>query len=837
MEDIYTEYALGIDLGTTYSCVSIFRNGVIEIIPNEISERTTPSVVTFLKNGDIKAGEQTLNYEIKNPENTVYSIKRLIGRQFDKKLEEEIKKEKWPFNVEKIGQRPKIKIELENEIKYYYPEDISSIVLKKLIKSAEDYLQIKVNKAVITVPHNFEKDQREATKLAAEMAGIKVLRILSEPTAASLAYGLEKKLSKITQESIKLLNKDYIEEKYILTFDLGGGTFDISLLELSQSEEDIFDVKATSGDNYLGGDDFDNILVDYCLERFCKMNDFDKNLILNDKKCLKKLKKQCESSKKILSTKFQTNIYIDEFIDGKDLDIKITRAKFEELCKSLFDKLLYHVEKVLKDANIDKSNINEVVLIGGSTKIPKVKDLISNFFEGIKINSEINPDETVAYGAGIYAAKLINQGGDTINDLVLMDITPLSLGTNIINDSLDNNIKSLGDLMSIIIPRGSRIPITIYKNYLNSVDNQEQMLIDIYEGERKYIKDNHLLGKFKIDIPPGPEGTIKVKVGINVDVNGILNITAKELTGKYKNEIKIKNDKDIIDEKEFNEIKNRNNKILNKTELNQEKNYKKQIREYYKYYIEEKNNSYKIQYLKEYSTSIIEFLETFDLNNLGNITIYEKLYLYVKLLFESYKSILSIDNNIDQNYEEKIKIKSKKYLQLLIKINPYCIYQLIEIYSNCKENILYEIVLFTMKLYYDNGINYLNNNNYICRKYKARNNFINCIKLSQNFIETKKLVLLKNLKEEHDNLILNSNININRIESSLKINIDINGNYDNQSLFENNQYYDKDDLLIILRKYKEALKNTLINLDNFKESNIKEDKIYLLMKLKLKLFF
>ena len=298
MEDIYTEYALGIDLGTTYSCVSIFRNGAIEIIPNEISERTTPSIVTFLKNGDIKAGEQTLNYEIKNPENTVYSIKRLIGRQFDKKLEEEIKKEKWPFNVEKIGQRPKIKIELENEIKYYYPEDISSIVLKKLIKSAEDYLQIKVNKAVITVPHNFEKDQREATKLAAEMAGIKVLRILSEPTAASLAYGLEKKLSKITQESIKILNKDYIEEKYILTFDLGGGTFDISLLELSQSEEDIFDVKATSGDNYLGGDDFDNILVDYCLEIFCKMNDFDKNLILNDKKCLKKLKKQCESSKK-----------------------------------------------------------------------------------------------------------------------------------------------------------------------------------------------------------------------------------------------------------------------------------------------------------------------------------------------------------------------------------------------------------------------------------------------------------------------------------------------------------------------------------------------------------
>ena len=291
---------------------------------------------------------------------------------------------------------------------------------------------------------------------------------------------------------------------------------------------------------------------------------------------MKKLKKQCENSKIILSSKEETHIYIDYFINEKDLDIKISRAKFEDLCKNLFDKLLYHIEKALKDSKLNKANINEVVLIGGSTKIPKVKELIYNYFKGIKINDEINPDETVAYGAGIYAAKLIRQGGDTINDLVLMDITPLSLGTSVQNQ--DKNTKALGDLMNFIIPRGTRIPITLFKNYATITDNQKRMLIDIYEGERKYIKDNHLLGQFVIDLPPGPKGQVKVKIGINIDGNGILNITAQALSGKNKNSLKIKNDKEVITENEINEIKKKNKNILNKIELNKEKNFKKKIR-------------------------------------------------------------------------------------------------------------------------------------------------------------------------------------------------------------------------------------------------------------------
>jgi len=803
MQDLYTEYALGIDLGTTYSCISVFKNGVIEIIPNEINERTTPSIVSFLDNGKILAGEQTLNYEIKNPKNTIYSIKRLIGRVYNEKLKEEIEKEKWPFEVIKDnnGINSKIKIEINNEIKYYYPEEISSYVLKKLLESAKEYLGKKVNKAVITIPHNFSERQRDSTKKAAELAGIDVLGILSEPTAASLAYGLEKKLSNLNRNLDKSLNND--ENKYILTFDLGGGTFDITLLKISEKEEKI------SGNPHLGGDDFDNKLVEHCLDRFCQMNTIDKTSIVSNELCMKRLKKQCESAKRILSSKYETNIYIDDFLNGNDLDIKITRAKFEELCSKLFNSLLYHVEEVLKAENINKTNVKEVVLIGGSTKIPKVKDIISNYFNNeTKINCEINPDEAVSYGAGIYAAKLMHQGGDIINDIILLDITPLSIGTSTVNKSEDPKIKALGNLMSFIIPKGTRIPITLDKNYLNLVDNQKVMEIDIYEGERKYIKDNHLIGNFDIELPPGPKGQVKIKVSINIDINGILNIKAFEKTGKLKGKMRIRNDRELISDEEFNKLKDKNKDKLDKVELSKEKNYKKKIREYYNYYLEEKDNSYKIKYLKEYNKSIIQFIETFEFNNFNNVTIFEKFYLYVKLLFESYQKILKLEPIIEITFEEEIKNISKKYLKLLIKINPYCLLQLISLYQDCKDSLLYDIVIYVMNLYYENGLNYLNNQNYNCNKYRARNEFINCVKLSQKFIEERKLILLKDskIKENHDKIISNAKINIDKIDSSFKIKINLN---DKSKLFNNEDYLDKDNILILLGKYREYLENIL----------------------------
>jgi len=830
MQDLYTEYALGIDLGTTYSCVSVFKNGVIEIIPNEINERTTPSIVTFLDNNKILAGEQTLNYEIKNPKNTVYSIKRLIGKEYNDDLKKEIEKEKWPFEVVKDNKsiNSKIKLEINNDIKYYYPEEISSFVLKKLLKSAEEYLEKKVDKAVITIPHNFSQKQRDSTKKAAEMAGIKVLGLLSEPTAASLAYGLEKKLSKLDKNMENSLNND--DNKYILTFDLGGGTFDITLLKISEQEENIFDIKQTSGNSHLGGDDFDNKLVDYCLDIFCQVNTIDKNSITSDKLCMKRLKKQCESAKRILSAKYETNIYIDNFLNENDLDIKISRAKFEELCLDLFNSLLNHIEEVLKTENINKSNIKEVVLIGGSTKIPKVKDIISNYFNNeTRINCEINPDEAVAYGAGIYAAKLMQQGGDIINDIILMDITPLSIGTSTNNKSEDPKIKALGNLMSFIIPKGTRIPITLDKNYLNIVDNQKQMEIDIYEGERKYTKDNHLIGKFDIELPPGRKGEVKIKVSINIDINGILNIKAFEKTGKLKGKMRIRNDRELISEEDFNRLKEKNKDILDKVELSEEKNYKKKIRDYYHYYLEEKDNLYKIKYLKEYSKSIIQFIETFEFNNFNNVTLFEKFYLYVKLLFESYQSILKLEQIIEIPFEEEIKNVSKKYLKLLIKINPYCLLQLISLYKDCQDSLLYDIVIYVMNLYYENGLNYLNNQKYNCNKYRARNEFVNCVKLSQKLIEERKLVLLENLKKSHDEILNNAKINIDKIDSSFKFNINLN---DNLCLFNNEDYLDKDSMLILLGKYREYLE-TILN----EENNIEIEAILLANIVKIQYTF
>ena len=507
--------------------------------------------------------------------------------------------------------------------------------------------------------------------------------------------------------------------------------------------------------------------------------------------------------------------------------MKITREKFEDLCKDLLDQLIIHIEKVLTDGRIKKENIKKVILVGGSTKIPRVREIITNYFgDKKKINFEINPDETVAYGAGLYAAKLMKQGGEIINDIVLMDITPLSLGTSVINESSDPKIKSLGCLMNFIIPRGTRIPVTLFRNYETVVDNQKKMIIDIYEGERKYIKDNHLLGQFKIDIPQKPKGEIKIKISIKIDINGIFIITAEDKSGNIKGKMKIKNDKELISEEEYKEILEKNKNILNKRISNEEKNFKGKINEYFKYFLEEKDVFYKIQFLKEYNKSINKFIKTFDLNSLENITIFEKLFLYVKLLFESYCKILFWDNNIDNKFEEELKNVSKEYLKLIFEKNPYYINRLLPIYNEIKDKLLYDIVIFVMKLYYDKAKRYLDNQNITFKNYKARNEFINCLKLGNDYIRKNRLVLLNDLKTEYDNLVSDSNSKINLIEASLKVNIELKDNYDNYKLFENDglEILDKDGLLVLLGKYREALSNLLENnKDNNNNYNNKEE--------------
>ena len=446
------ELAIGIDLGTTFSCIAVLRNNKVEIIPNEEGENITPSVVTFTNEG-VLVGEQTLNQLIRNPKKTIYSIKRLMGRKFDdKEVVNDIQSNFWTYDIVKqeSGDRPLIKIPKDNNMyDLYYPEQISKFILEKLIRSASNYLNQPIKKAVITVPAYFNDSQRSATKLAAKQAGIEVLRIINEPTAASLAYGLDKKLS--NNENLRLstvpsyndsvpapLNKNLTEEdedenndeKIIIVFDLGGGTFDVTLLIIE--EDEIFDVLATNGDSHLGGDDFDKRIMDYCLQKFCSQLNVDENEIRKDTRAMNRLKIASEKAKIKLSFDEEACIYLDDFYNKELLQIKLKRKDFENICDDLFKKLIDPLNKVLKDAQKGVSEIKEIVFVGGSTRIPKIKELIHNYFFDININDSINPDEAVAYGAAIQAAKLMQQGNDILTDVILMDIIPFPLGTDVL---------------------------------------------------------------------------------------------------------------------------------------------------------------------------------------------------------------------------------------------------------------------------------------------------------------------------------------------------------------------------------------------------------------------
>ena len=463
------ELAIGIDLGTTFSCIAVLRNNKVEIIPNEEGENLTPSVVTFTDEG-VLVGEKTLNQLIRNPKKTIYSIKRLMGRMYDdKEVENDIKSNFWNYDIVKqdFGNRPLIKIPKDNDMyDLYFPEQISKFILEKLIQSATNYLNQPIKKAVITVPAYFNDSQRSATKLAATQAGIEVLRIINEPTAASLAYGLDKKLSKDEKSRLTTINswndslpeplnqkkfnedeKDEEEnedEKLIIVFDLGGGTFDVTLLTIEGNET--FEVLATSGDSHLGGDDFDKRIMDYCLQKFSSQLNINENEIRKDTRAMNRLKIASEKAKIKLSIDEEAYIYLDDFYNKELLRIQLKRKDFEKLCEDLFKKLINPLDIVLKNAKKEYSEIKEFVFVGGSTRIPKIKELIHNYFFDININDSINPDEAVAYGAAIQAAKLMQQGNDILNDVILMDITPFSLGTDIINNSTNPEIRKRGKL-------------------------------------------------------------------------------------------------------------------------------------------------------------------------------------------------------------------------------------------------------------------------------------------------------------------------------------------------------------------------------------------------------